>query len=140
MAKCIEAGIANKKRFYDRNKPVDRVRMNVSVGLIMDKYCITKRGVMRCREMHPKLVQGRTSSPVGFVVFELFHNRFRWLLPVSTRSRLSESESIGSLQSPSPSPSSSCFRFAVAISAACFLRHFVRRFWNHTCVRWEKLV
>ena len=55
----------------------------------------------------------------------------------STKSILSASlSSRGSLQlssfSPSPSPSSSCFLFAVASSAACLLRHFVRRFWNQT--------
>lgn len=55
----------------------------------------------------------------------------------STKSILSASLSSScSLQlssfSPSPSPSSSCFRFAVASSAACLLRHFVRRFWNQT--------
>lgn len=63
--------------------------------------------------------------------------RHRFLGLFSTKSILSASLSSScSLQlssfSPSPSPSSSCFRFAVASSAACLLRHFVRRFWNQT--------
>lgn len=49
-------------------------------------------------------------------------------LPLTPRSSSSLSD-----PSPSARPSaSSCLRFAVAISAACFFRHLVRRFWNHT--------
>lgn len=75
----------------------------------------------------------RMSSPI----------RHRFLGWFSTKSILSASlSSSGSLQSPSfspsPSPSSSCFRFAVASSAACLLRHFVRRFWNQTWRRREE--
>jgi hypothetical protein len=63
--------------------------------------------------------------------------RHRFLGLFSTKSILSASlSSRGSLQSPSfspsPSPSSSCFLLAVASSAACLLRHFVRLFWNQT--------
>lgn len=68
--------------------------------------------------------------------------RHRFLEWFSTKSILSASlSSSGSLQSPSfspsPSPSSSCFLFAVASSAACLFRHFVRRFWNQTWWRQE---
>lgn len=64
----------------------------------------------------------------------LFHNHFNEL-----KSRLSSvsglqlscrSSSLSLL--PDMSAVSSCFFLAVAISAACFFRHFVRRFWNHT--------
>ena len=37
------------------------------------------------------------------------------------------------LCSPRSPSSVSCLRLAVAISAACRLRHLVRRFWNQTC-------
>ena len=59
--------------------------------------------------------------------------RHRFLELFSIKSILSVSLSQVSLQSPSPSPNSSCFRFAVAISAACFFLHLVLLFWNHTC-------
>ena len=57
-----------------------------------------------------------------------FHCRFCFLDKCS--SSLSE---ITSLFSSVWLSRTSCFRLAVAISAACFFLHFVRRFWNHTC-------